>query len=247
MNQARIGDSSGLAGSFPQTHWSAVLAAGQSASTKADAALAELCRTYWFPIYAFARRKGCQPADAQDLAQAFFAYLIETHLVQKADPLKGRFRSFILGCFAIFIASERQRTGAQRRGGGVFFVPLDLHEAELRFTRQPATTESPEKLFDRQWAVATLDASLARLETEMIEAGRGDLFRELLPGLQGEEGPGYTEIARRLGTTEATIRVTIHRLRARYREILRGVVAQTLNDPMEIDTELAHLMAALRG
>ena len=247
MNQARIGDNSGFAGSFPSTHWSAVLAAGQSASTKADAALAELCRTYWYPIYSFARRKGYQPADAQDLTQGFFAYLIETHLVQKADPLKGRFRSFILGCFTIFIASEHQRIGAQRRGGGVFLVPIDLHEAELRFAREPSTAASPEALFDRQWAVAALDATLARLETEMRQSGRGDLFQELLPGLQGDEGPGYTELARRLGTTEATVRVTIHRLRIRYREILRAVVAQTLNDPMEVDTELAHLLAALRS
>jgi RNA polymerase sigma factor (sigma-70 family) len=247
MNQARIGESSGIAGAFPATHWSAVLAAGQSAGSGADAALAELCRLYWYPIYAFARRRGYQPADAQDLTQSFFAYLIETHLVRKADPLKGRFRSFILGCFTVFIASEHQRGGAQRRGGGVFLVPLDLHEAELRFAREPNSTASPEKLFDRQWAVAVLDAALSRLEFEMRESGRATLFQELLPSLQGDEGPEYAELARRLGTTEATVRVTVHRLRIRYRETLRAMVAQTLNDPMEVDAELADLMAALRS
>ena len=246
MNQPRSGECSGLDGSFPPTHWSAVLAAGQAAGSKADAALAELCRTYWYPIYAFARRKGNQPADAQDLTQAFFAHLIETNLVRKADPQKGRFRSFLLGCFIVFLASEHQRAASQRRGGGVLLVPLDLHEAELRFAREPSSTASPEQLYDRHWAVAALDATLARLETEMRQSGRGDLFQELLPGLQGDEGPVYAELARRLGTTEATLRVTVHRLRTRYRELLRAVVAQTLNDPMEVDAELAHLMAALR-
>jgi RNA polymerase sigma-70 factor (ECF subfamily) len=247
MSPGGLRECSGGSGSFPSTHWSAIRIAGQDACAKGDAALAELCLKYWYPIYAFARRKNFQPADAQDLTQAFFAHLIETHLVHKADPDKGRFRSFLLGCFQVFVASEFAHAQTQKRGGGVFTVPLDLHEAELRFLHEPHATASPEKLFDRHWAVATLDATLTRLESEMRQSGRADLFQQLLPGLQGDDsGPRYAELARRLGTTEATIRVTINRLRFRYREILRSVVAETLNDPLDVESELAHLMAALR-
>jgi RNA polymerase sigma factor (sigma-70 family) len=225
-----------------------ILEAGQTSGSRADAALAELCRTYWYPVYAFARRKGCQPADAKDLTQAFFAHLIETNLLQKANPKKGRFRSFLLGCFRLFMASENKRAQAQKRGGESSMVLLDIHEAELRFLQEPVSTASPEELFDRHWAMATFDASFARLESEMRASNRAELYQELLPSLRGDDAElGYAELARRFGTTEAAVKVSIHRLRLRFREILHGVVGQTLNDPADVKPELSHLLAAMRG
>ncbi len=236
-----------VSGEFPLTHWSAVFAAGKEAGGKAEAALAELCRTYWFPLYVFARRKGHQPADAQDLTQGFFACLIETRLVVKADPHRGRFRSFMLGCFGNFIASETECAQAKKRGGAQLIAPLDAHSAEARLVQESSPEASPERLFERHWALAVLDAALARLEAEFKQSGRLALFEQLQPFLEGDEGPGYLEVAERLGTTEGTIKVTVHRLRQRYRQLLRAVVSQTVDNPLEIDSELAHLRTVLRG
>jgi RNA polymerase sigma-70 factor (ECF subfamily) len=248
VSPLRSDENPSASGSFPTTHWSAILAAGQTGGTSADTALAELCRTYWYPIYAFVRRKGRQPADAQDLTQGFFAHLIERRLVRKADPEKGRFRSFLLGCFTVFLASEAQPFRAQKRGGGSLFVPIDFEQAERRLAAEPSSAATPEQLFDRHWAVAALDAALSRLEAEFKESGRADVFKELVPSLQGDDDlPGYAEMAWRLGTTEGTVKVTAHRLRRRYRELIRAVVSQTVNNPMDVETELGHLMAALRG
>ncbi len=235
-------------GVFPSTHWSAIVAAGQETGPATDSALAELCRTYWFPVYALARRKGYQPADAQDLTQAFFSHLIEARLVQKADSRKGRFRSFLLGCFTLFLASEIERSQALKRGGGRLMPSMDLRQAEGRLASGPSPAANPEQVFDRNWALVTIEAAMARLEAEMKETGRSDLFDALLPSLQGDDDQAsYAEIALRLETTEGTIKVTAHRLRRRYRELVRAVVSQTINDPMEVDAELAHLVAALRG
>lgn len=248
VSQPALEDKPSASGTFPTTHWSAILAAGHDVGTRADSALAELCRTYWYPIYAFARRKGHQPADAQDLTQAFFAHAIESQLVRKADPQKGRFRSFLLGCFGLFLASEHERAWALKRRGDWVVMPIDLTQAEGRFANEPSSTATPERLFDRHWAVATLDAALGRLEGELRTSGRNGIFAELLPALQGgPDAPTYAMIAQRFGTTEGTIRVTVYRLRRRYRELVRAAVSQTLNDPMDVDEELAHLRAALRG
>jgi RNA polymerase sigma factor (sigma-70 family) len=237
-----------VSGAFPGTHWSAVVAAGREGSPNAEAALAELCGTYWYPLYAFARRKGHQPADAQDLTQGFFTHFIDSQLVVKANPEKGRFRSFLMGCFVNFMASEKERAQALKRGGRQPVIPLDPQQAEVRLAQELSPGASPERLFDRHWALAVLDAALVRLESEFKKSGREQLFQQLQPFLQGDtSGPGYAEVAQRLGTTEGTISVTVHRLRQRYRELLRVVVSQTVNSPLEVDAELAHLMAALRG
>jgi len=237
-----------VSGEFPLTHWSAVFAAGKDGNVNGDAALAELCSTYWFPLYAFARRKGHQPADAKDLTQGFFVYLMDSRLLAKADPYRGRFRSFMLGCFLNFMASEKERAQAQKRGSGQFLLPLDPEQAEVRLAGEPSHDGNPERIFDRHWALAVLNAALARLEAEFQKNGRLTLFGHLQPFLQGDgSGPGYTEVAQRLGTTEATIKVTVHRLRQRYRLLLRVVVSQTVDSPLEIDGELAHLKTALRG
>ena len=233
---------------FPLTHWSAVFAAGKEGTARAEAALAEFCSAYWYPLYAFARRKGHQPADAQDLTQGFFAYLIDAQLVAKANPDKGRFRSFLLGCFINFMASEKERAQTLKRGGGLLAVPLDSQQAEARLAQEPSPDASPERLFERHWALAVLEAALAHLEAEFEKSGRAALFQQLQPFLQGDaSGPSYAEVAQQLGTTEGTIKVTVHRLRQRYRDLLRTVVSQTVNSPIEVDAELAHLMAALRG
>lgn len=237
-----------VSGEFPLTHWSAVFTAGKDGVVNGEAALAELCGTYWFPLYAFARRKGHQPADAQDLTQGFFAYLIHARLVAKANPEQGRFRSFLLGCFTNFMASEKERANAQKRGSGNFSVPLDWQQAEARLAQEPSAAANPERLFERHWALAVLDAALAGLEAEFKKSGRHALFEQLQPFLQGDvSGPSYTEVAERLGTTEGTIKVTVHRLRQRYRQLLRVVVSQTVDSPMEIDSELAYLRTVLRG
>ncbi|HEY5914273.1 MAG TPA: sigma-70 family RNA polymerase sigma factor [Verrucomicrobiae bacterium] len=248
MSQPALADRPSASGTFPTTHWSAILAAGQDVGTRADSALAELCRTYWYPLYAFARCKGRQPADAQDLTQGFFTHLIEAGLVRKADPRKGRFRSFLLGCFTTFLASEARSTAAEKRGGGAHLVPIDLERAERCFAAEPSSTATPERLFDLHWAVAVLNSAMALLETEFDESGRAALFQELMPTLEGDNDlQTYDQIAQRLGTTAGTIKVTVHRLRQRYRELIRFVVSQTVNDPMDVEAELAHLMAALRG
>jgi len=237
-----------VCGDFPLTHWSAVFAAGKDEAGRAEAALAELCGAYWFPLYAFARRNGHQPADAQDLAQGFLAYLIDARLVAKANPVQGRFRSFLLGCFNHFMASEKERARAQKRGNGQFLVPLDSQSAEARLTQETPAGASPEQLYERHWALAVLDAALARLEAEFKTSGRLALFEQLQPFLQGDDGgPSYAEVAQRLGTTEGTIKVTVHRLRQRYRQLLRMVVSQTVDNPLEIDSELAYLRTVLRG
>lgn len=248
MSESADHDVPTVSGAFPLTHWSAVFAAGKEGGEKAQSALAEFCGSYWFPLYAFARRKGHQPADAQDLTQGFFAYLIHCRLLAKADPHRGRFRTFILGCFSNFMASEKERARAQKRGGGQFIESVDWQKAEARLAQEPSSETNPERLFERHWALAVLDAALGRLETEYKQAGRLALFEQLQPFLQGDtSGPTYTEVAQRLGTTEGTIKVTVHRLRQRYRQLLRLVVSQTVDSPLEIDSELAYLRTVLRG
>jgi RNA polymerase sigma-70 factor (ECF subfamily) len=206
---------------FPVTHWSAVFAAGKEGNPRADAALAELCQTYWYPLYAFARRKGHQPADAQDLTQDFFVFLIDAQLVQKADPGKGRFRSFLLGCFVNFLASERMHAQALRRGGQHPVIPMDPKEAEARLSREPSPHASPEHLFDRHWALAVLDAALSRLEVEFTKSGRAQLFEHLQPFLQGDtSGPSYTEVAQRMGKTEIAVAGLLRRGLKNLRETL---------------------------
>lgn len=238
----------GCRGAFPLTHWSNVLAAGASTSAEADQALAEVCRVYWYPLYAFARRLGRSPVDAQDSTQGFFAHLIESRLVAKADPTRGRFRSFLMGAFKRFLGSERERAYAQKRGGAQMPLSLDAEDAEARFGRELVTELTPEAAFDRSWAVAAIDEALARLENEFIQAGRSALFARLAPYLQGEDSPpGYAAVAEALGTTPGTIKVTVCRMRKRYRELLRAVICETLDDPAEVEEELRHLRAVLQG
>lgn len=235
------------AAQFATTHWSLVLAAGQGGSGAARHALAELCRTYWYPLYAYARHKGTPADAAQDLTQGFFEHFLEHELVCSADATKGRFRAFLLRCFQNFAASEHARATRQKRGGGQPLLSLDAPGAEARFARELSDPRSPEVLYERHWAVAVLDETLRRLREEFVAEGRERTFDLLAPRLSGErDGGSCADLAVQLGTTEGTVRVMVHRLRRRYREVLNGVVLRTVDSPSEVSEELRHLLEVLR-
>jgi len=233
---------------FLTTHWSVVLAAGRSDSTRAQSALARLCQTYWFPLYAYVRRRGHSPHDAQDLTQAFFAQLLEHQSIACADPVRGRFRSFLLSLLDHFLAHEWQKARALKRGGGQQILSLDLAMAEQRYDLEPADTSSPDKLFDKHWARALLEEVLNQLEAEYQQAGKAELFAALKQTLTGtRESQPYAVLAGRVGMTEAAVKVAVHRLRKRYRELLRAEIANSVADPEQAEDELRHLFAALAG
>ena len=224
------------------------MTAGQSQSTQSLEAMEKLCCAYWYPLYAFARRRGSTPADAQDLTQGFFEHLLATALVAKADATKGKFRSFLLASFKNFIATERARDHAQKRGGGESPVCLDAQNAETRFIQEPILKATPESIYERSWAMSVLDQALSLMEAEFAANGRRELFERLHPFLQGDKGQvTYAEAGAALGTTEGTIKVTVSRMRHHYRELVRSVVAQTVTTPLEAEEEMRELVAVLRG
>ena len=236
------------AGGFARTHWSVVLAAGRSDqdSVRARDALEKLCRAYWFPIYAFVRRHGRSPHDAQDLTQEFFARLLEKNYLAGADRAKGRFRSFLLGAVKHFLANEWDKARAQKRGGGKSPVPIDFSSAETSFGVEPADQWTAEKMFDRRWALALLEQVLRRLRDDYVRDGKEKLFEQLKPTLtEASRSVPYAEIAARLGSTEGAVKVAVHRLRQRYRDILRAEIAQTVAGPEEVEDEIRNLFAAL--
>jgi RNA polymerase sigma-70 factor (ECF subfamily) len=233
-------------GQFQTTHWSAVLAAGDTASPGARDALEKLCRTYWYPLYAFVRRLGHAPEDAQDLTQGFFAYLLQSRLVSKADPQAGRFRSFLLAALKHFLAHEHERRTALKRGGGGFVLSLDQFDPEERLALEPADTATPEALFDRRWAIQQVENALNRLRADYAAAGRGALFDLLKDYVWGDKNTlTLGEIAARLDLTEEAVKKSVQRLRQRFRDCLRAEIAQTVATPDQIDEEFRHLRAAL--
>lgn len=233
---------------FVTTQWSAVLAAGRSDTTRARVALDQLCRNYWPPLYAYVRRAGHSPEDAQDLTQAFFAHLLSCKAFAKADPERGRFRSFLLASLKNFLAHEWEKAQAQKRGGRVRLISLDLETAETRCLQPAASDDTPDKAFDRQWALALLDVVLRRLRKEYGDCGRDDLFLGLKDTLAGGRAEiPYRELAGRLGLSEGAVKVAAHRLRRRYREVLREEIAHTVSGPEEVEEELRQLFAALGG
>jgi len=233
-------------GWFTTTHWSVVLAAGLSASPQATDALEKLCRTYWLPLYSFVRRHGHSPHDAQDLTQAFFAKLLEKNFWSRADPHKGRFRSFLLTALRQFLADERDRAQTIKRGGGLTFLPLDEQLAETRYLEAPGDGVSPEKVFDRQWAAAVLEQARARLREECIVAGKGELYERLKFVESGEASAfTYAELAAQLGMTESAIKSVVSRLRQRFGELLREEVAHTVAAPADLDEEIRYLLAVI--
>jgi RNA polymerase sigma factor (sigma-70 family) len=236
---------------FPSTHWSVVLTAGKSHAgpQAAQAALAELCQTYWVPLYSFVRSRGYAVHDAQDLTQSFFAYLIEHKIYAHVDRQKGRFRSFLLASLKNFLADVSDRERTLKRGGGQSFLPLheeQIKEAESLFqNHRGASTE--DRLFDRSWAEALVTAGLERLSLDYRSEGKEKLFNELRIFLAGSAGPlpAYAQLAARLGITESTLRSHVTRLRARYREVLRAEVRQTVDTEAEVDDELHELLRVL--
>jgi RNA polymerase sigma-70 factor (ECF subfamily) len=231
---------------FPTTCWSRVAAAGGRAAPGAREALAGLCAAYWYPIYAFIRRRGNDPDRALDLTQDYFARLLERGTVAAADPARGRFRSFLLADCTRFLADRREHDGAAKRGGGVAPLSIDARDAEGRYTREPAHGRTPERLFERSWALALLDAVLARLRAEYEGSGRGAAFEILKVTLT--EAPGsvpHAELARRLGSTAGAAQVAVHRLRRRYRDLVREAIAATVADEADVEGEIRDLFAAL--
>jgi RNA polymerase sigma factor (sigma-70 family) len=232
---------------FATSNWSMIARAGATDSPGGRAALAQLCRAYWYPLYWFSRNCGLNQHDAEDLIQAFFEDLLERKAIARADAARGRFRTFLLSSLRNFHSHERARAGAFKRGGGREFISLDaLGEAEARFKHEPATEISPEKLFDQKWALSLLDTALGHLRREYAATGKEPWFDELKVVLWGGRGDvSYAEIARRLASTEGAVKVAVHRLRQRFKECLRGEIAQTVLDPAEIDDEMRHLLAAV--
>lgn len=233
---------------FATTHWSVVLRAGRPDAAEASAALARLCQTYWFPLYAQVRRRGYNAHDAQDLTQSFFARLLEGDLLGRADPARGRFRSFVLTALKHFLSDEREKTRAKKRGGGHTFVSIDAEAAERRFHAEPVDPSAPDKAFDRQWAVALLGEVLARLEREYHAAGKGRPFEILKQALTGaRDAQPYAQLAAELSLSEGAVKVAVHRLRRRYRELLEAEIAQTVATPQDAAAELNYLFQALAG
>lgn len=233
-------------GRFATTRWSLVLAAGRPGTPGGDEALARLCELYWYPVFAFIRRRGYPAADAQDLAQGFFARLIEKGDVASADRGRGRFRSFLLAACQHFLANEQDRAAAAKRGGGQAPLSMDAAAAEQRYARALAHDETPERLYERQWCLAVLDGALAELREDCEAAGRAALFDRLKPFLAAEEDAGsHAAAAADLGMTPGAVKVAVHRLRGRYRAVLRRRVAETVSSDADVDDELRHLFRAL--
>jgi RNA polymerase sigma-70 factor (ECF subfamily) len=233
---------------FVTTRWTDVFRAGDTSGEGAETALARLCQGYWYPLYAFVRRQGHPPEEAEDLTQEFFARMIEKRWVSDADPARGRFRSFLLTALKRFLANEWHRARTQKRGGDQTFLTLDRDTAEARFQQEPADENSPDKAYDRAWALSLLAAVLDKLGEEQRNAGQTAQFEFLKPCLAGlgTEQP-YDQIAARLGMTEGAIKTAVHRLRRRYRDLLRQEIAGTLEQDSEVEAEMRHLMEALAG
>ena len=231
---------------FATTHWSVILTAGQKASPQAAEALERLCRTYWYPLYAYVRRQGYNAPDAQDLIQAFFERFLEANLLESVDRQKGKFRSFLLATLKNFLANESDRTRAEKRGGGQIVLSLDDETAEQRYLLEPISNRSPERIFEQRWAVTLLEQALARLREEFAAGHNARQFDLLKTFLSAESGEGeYAAVAAQLGMTVGNVAVTVHRLRQRYREMVRSEIAQTVLSPADLDEEMHYLFTLL--
>lgn len=225
-----------------------MLAAGKSDSPQAAVALEKLCRAYWFPLYAFVRRQGNAPEDAQDLTQGFFVRFLEKQYIELADVARGRFRSFLLACLKNFLAEQRRRAGRLKRGGNQNLISWDAQVAEERYQSEPLEQMTPEKIYERKWALSLLEQTLARLGEEESAAGKTRFFATLKYFLWGEKSSAsYAEVGAQLDMAEGAVKVAVHRLRRRYRDLLREEVAQTVASHDEIEPELRHLIAVIRG
>jgi RNA polymerase sigma factor (sigma-70 family) len=232
---------------FATTRWSVVLAAGTDATPRSADALASLCDTYWHPVYSFIRRQGYSADDGADLTQAFFAQVLEKNYFHAADPARGRFRAFLCTAVRHFLSNERDRVRTLKRGGQQPHVSLDMETAEGRYQLDPRDDLTPEKLFDRQWALTLLDRVVARLAEDYAQAGKADLFGHLKGSLTGDgTALPYSEVGKALGMSEGAVKVAAHRLRRQFRDILVDEISQTVSEPADVDAEIAYLLNAVR-
>ena len=229
---------------FPTTRWTLVVAAGDPQRKEARAALVSLCENYWYPLYAYLRRRGYPTDQAQDLTQEFFVLILEGRYLDRAEPEKGRFRSFILTSLKFFVADEADSQRARKRGGGML-VPLEFSSGEERYQREPVHDETPERIFERRWALSVLDRVVERLRNEFVQHGRPDHFERLKVFLLGRSDAPYAALAREMDTSEGALKVAIHRLRKRYRDLFRQEIADTVADPAEVESELRFLADVL--
>lgn len=229
---------------FPTTQWSLVVAAGDPHRKEARSALVSLCESYWYPLYAYLRRRGYKAEEAQDLTQEFFIRVLEGRYLDRADPEKGRFRSFILTSLKFFVADEEDRRRAHKRGGDVL-VAAEVSRGEERYQREPAHEETPERIFERRWALSVLDRVMEKLRNEFVQHGRPEHFDQLKVYLLGQYEAPYAPLAREMNTSEGALKVAIHRLRKRYRHLFRQEIADTVADPGEVESELRFLAAVL--
>src|SRR6184192_1382594 len=231
---------------FNTTHWSVVLLAVNESSGAAQAALENLCHAYWYPLYVYVRRRGHSPHDAQDLTQSFFVRLLDKNFLSGVDRTKGKFRSFLLAALEHFLANDWRRSQAQKRGGGARFISLDDELVEEQYLQLRAEGISAEKIFERQWAATLLEHVLTQLRVEFVEARKEAFFAELKIFLTGEKRTSsYSELALKLGTSEAALKMAVSRMRRRYSELLRDEIAKTVSGPEQVEEELQALFAAL--
>jgi len=236
------------AGAFATTHWSVVLNAGSEDSSQALVAIEKLARAYWYPLYAYVRRKGHDAHTAEDLTQEFFARVVSRNFFARFDRTKGRFRSWLLGSMNHFLAHEWEKSRTEKRGGGATLIPLDEAHANERYERQLAVESAPEKLFDQQWAMTLLERAGTRLRASYVADGRPEIYDRLKVFISGASPvPSYADAALQLGLTESAVKSAVHRLRQLFHELLREEVAQTVCTPSDLDDELRYLLAAIRS
>lgn len=237
-----------MAQRFTTTQWGLVAAAAAPTNAESRAALAELCARYWYPLYAYIRHRGYLPSEAEDLTQAFFAMLLEKRTLKRADPSRGRFRSYLLGTLKHFLAGDTARARVAKRGGGRRPISLDAGDAEGRLRVDPVDRQSPDRLFDRHWALTVLNLTLTELRDQYVREGKQQLFERLQPCLAGRDPDvTYQQLATELGMTEGAVKVAMHRLRRRYGELVRRQIAHTVPSLADIDDEIRQLFTALRA
>jgi RNA polymerase sigma factor (sigma-70 family) len=241
------------AGSSPQdtfatTHWTAVISAGQRATPQSENALAELCGNYWYPLYAYVRRRGYSREDAEDLTQSFFARFLERNYLDGLSSEKGRFRAFLLASLKNFLANEWHKSRRQKRGGVTPPLSLDWQSADTRYQIDIPDHLTPDRIYDREWALALLERVITRLRGECVAANKTQLFDQLKPFLTADKSAvPYPQVAVALNMAEGAVRVSVHRLRRRYRELLRDEISRTLSDPAQVPDEMQALLSAFAG
>ena len=230
---------------FPPTSWTVVVSAGDPSDTHCRDALVRLCENYWYPVYAYVRRRGYAQEEAQDLTQEFFVRILEGRYLDRADPSRGRFPSFLLTSCKFFLADQADRARARKRGAGQV-LPFEISSGEQRYRFEPPDNETPERIFERGWALMLLDRTVSSLKDEFTRQGRPEDFEKLKVFLLGQSEVPYAELARDMRATEGALKVTIHRLRKRYRILFRRQIAETVGEPAEVDSEIRFLVSALR-